>query len=127
VTDLEGFTDRFFGLWSRHEPEAMAELYAPDAVHEDPNLHETIVGRDAIRGYYAEQWRRWPKARHGRRSAASASDRVFVEWWWQRDGTEASEVRGVSIFTVRDEQIVLDVAYWDPTDVRADGGRVSVY
>lgn len=112
----KAFVDGFFELWNQHDAEAMAFLYAPDAVHEDPNLESTLVGRDQIRNYYAMQWARWPNSRHGERSSASDGDRVFVEWWWcpLHAETPDFEVRGVSIFDLSDGEISLDVSYWDP-------------
>jgi ketosteroid isomerase-like protein len=110
--DHERFLLRFFEAWNRHDVDALADLYAEEAVMVDPTLGAHLAGREAIRGYYRDMFAASPEARHLLLDSAAVDSRVFMEWRFRpREGNEAF---GVSIFTLEGERIVRDVAYWNP-------------
>ncbi len=62
--DHNGFLTRFFEAWNRHDVDALADLYAADAVMVDPTLGTELGGREAIRGYYRDMFSESPDASH---------------------------------------------------------------
>ena len=52
--------DRAVDAFNAHDVEAVADIYARDAVLDDPPSPEPIRGRDAIRAAYAEMFRTFP-------------------------------------------------------------------
>ena len=109
--------DRYFATWMTHDAATIAELYAEDAVMEDPTLGEPRVGRDAIERYYAEMFAELDSPQHALVDHAARGDRVWFEWRFAYGGarTPRGSFHGVSIQTLRDGLIVHDDAFWHPT------------
>jgi hypothetical protein len=105
---------RYFELWMCHDAGAMAELYASDAVMEDPTLPVARQGRAEIERYYAEMYE---APVHELLDWAERGERIWFEWTFGSGGGDRPLERyhGVSIQTFRDGLIVHDVAFWSPS------------
>jgi ketosteroid isomerase-like protein len=108
---------RYFELWMRHDSAAMAELYAADAVMEDPTLVVARRGRAEIERYYAEMYAALEQPVHELLDWAERGKRLWFEWTFGSGGgaRPVERYHGVSIQTFRDGLIVHDVAFWNPS------------
>ena len=109
----------FLLAWNRHDVEGVVAHYREDAEMIDPTLSASIVGKDALRRYYASMWDELPDARLECRCAEAARD--GVAWAWRFSGASEHapwQVVGASYFFVVDELIGADHAVWDPSLAR---------
>ena len=82
----------------------------------DPTLFGSIVGKDALRRYYASMWEQLPDAQLECRCAEATP--VGVAWTWRFSGAseDASwQVVGASYFRIADGLIGTDHTVWDPS------------
>jgi ketosteroid isomerase-like protein len=93
----------------------MAAKYAADAVMEDPLLAEPARGREAIREYYANQFRELESLDYAPLDYAVANDGIYIRWRYsfRRDGARLVFL-GVSVKRFRQGLIATDLAYWAP-------------
>ena len=83
---------------------------------EEPTRAEPRRGRGAIERYYAEMYGTLANPVHELLDWAEREDRVWFEWTFGSDGDGGAErYHGVSIQTFREELIVHDVAFWNPS------------
>jgi hypothetical protein len=91
VQEVEGqaIFDKFLSDFTRANPEIMAAHFAPDAVFWGTHSRDLIKGRDEIRQYFADAFRRLPGAKAtaiGKVAVVKASDNVFVvSGIWQNE------------------------------------------
>jgi steroid delta-isomerase-like uncharacterized protein len=110
---LQAFADE----WNRHDVEALMSFMADDCVFEasaGPDVCGTrYVGREAVRGGYAEVWSIFPDAHWGNARHVVHGERGFSEWTFtgtRVDGTRV-EANGCDLFTYRDGKITLKNSY----------------
>jgi ketosteroid isomerase-like protein len=97
--------EKWVELFNRGDAEALAALYAPDAVNHQV-VQDPIVGRTAIRDMFAREFAQAEmvcivEAIH------EAGEVVALEW------RDPLGLRGCGFFTVRDGLIVFQRGYWD--------------
>jgi ketosteroid isomerase-like protein len=103
--------ERFNDAINRRDLDAAMEQVADDVVFENtspPPDGERIVGRDAMRAWWAEFLATNPRAHFEPEEIVPVDDRVFVRW---RYTWGAGHVRGVDLFRVREGLIVEKLAY----------------
>lgn len=85
-TPLLALTRAWLAALNRHDLDAIVNLYAEDALHTSPWLRTLwphtlgeIRGREALRGWWAEVFARYPALRYDEKHIAADRDRVFLE------------------------------------------------
>ncbi len=85
--DLLRIAKRWLACFERQDAEALVALYAEDARHTSPKLRvqrpETggfLVGREALRAWWLDAFRRIPQLRYEEKSLTADGDRVFMEY-----------------------------------------------
>lgn len=102
------------------DAEAIARLYADDAVFEDVPSGTSYRGREAIRTMFVALFA--PPTRF--RVAAVRVGRGWgvLEWVWSgrtRDSGRPFKVRGVSVLEIAASRVTKESIYYDPTPARA--------
>ncbi len=98
---------------------AIADLFAPDAVHADPVTNPPNVGQAAIRSFFeagiaaSDSWHFATPAVH------TAGDHVAVDFEIAVEtGGGTMTIRGIEVFAVgADGRFTSASAYWDEADV----------
>jgi steroid delta-isomerase-like uncharacterized protein len=90
MTDL---VERLTEAWNRHDPDAVAECYSPDAVSRDSTLSEPLHGRQAIRNAAAMYMAAFPDIRFEIRRVACDGDVMCEEW--RATGTHEGDLMGL--------------------------------
>ena len=107
--------DRFNDAFNRHDADALAALLTDDTVFEDtspPPDGRRIEGKAAV----VEFWRGWftrnSDAVFEAEDVIVSGDRAVVRWIYRkpRNG-QPWHLRGVDVFTVRDEKVAAKLAY----------------
>ena len=107
--------DRFNEAFNHHDADALADLLTDDTVFEDtspPPDGRRIQGKTAV----VEHWRAWfarnAEAVFEAEDIIVNEDRAVVRWIYRkaRNG-EPWHLRGVDIFTVRDDKVAAKLAY----------------
>jgi ketosteroid isomerase-like protein len=85
--DLIALARKWLACFDTHDVEALVSLYADDARHTSPKLRvsrpETggqIVGKAALREWWADAFRRLPQLRYVERTLTSDGQRVWMEY-----------------------------------------------
>lgn len=107
--------DRFNEAFNRHDVDAVMEAMTEDCVFDStrpPPDGERLEGREAVRRFWEEFFRRSPQARFETEETFAAGDRCVVRWvyHWVRDG-EPGHIRGVDVFRVRDGRVAEKLSY----------------
>lgn len=91
--DLIALARRWLACFETHDVDALVALYHPDARHTSPKLRvsrpETggfITGRDAMRDWWADAFRRIPQLRYRETALTTGQGRVFMEYVRQAPG-----------------------------------------
>lgn len=123
---------RWARSWTRHDPEALADLFAPDAEYDDVAFGIVSRGSDGVRGWAESFLASFPDLVVDIVSELAVDGDEVVEWLMS--GTHAGEfaglppsgrnfeVRGVSILRVREGRITRCSDYWDLGTVRRQLG-----
>ncbi len=84
---LRALARRWLSAFNGRDLSGLLALYADDAVHESPKLRvarpETkgqVSGKDALRAWWADAFRRLPGLRYEERSLTADGGRVFMEY-----------------------------------------------
>lgn len=89
--DGQAIFDKFLSDFTRANPDIMAAHFAPDAIFWGTHSRDLIAGRDEIRQYFADAFRRLPGAKAtaiGKVSVVKAADNVLaVSGIWQNERT----------------------------------------
>jgi hypothetical protein len=130
---LTGVVARYVDAWNEHDPVGCGECFAPEGEriwlvvspsHLRGDPFPRFSGRAEVAGAIGDFMRSVPDVRVDVTALSEGSDdRVWTEWrltgthredWgdWMAGG-EPVDLRGVSIFTVGAEGIVLERVYWD--------------
>ncbi len=91
--------------FNRADSEAMAELYAKDAINHQV-IWEPLVGRDAIREMFEREFRR--------ATMVCQIENIFQDGDWTiLEWSDPKGLRGCGFFKVIDDQIVFQRGYFD--------------
>lgn len=114
--ELVALSRRWLACFESHDVDTLVALYAPDARHTSPRLRvlrpETggsLVGRDALRAWWADAFRRLPGLRYVEQSITANDRRVFMEYRREVPGEPASLV--AEVLEVEDGFIVASRVY----------------
>jgi ketosteroid isomerase-like protein len=106
---------RFNEAFNRHDVEAVMTLMTEDCVFDSTRPApdgERIEGRDRVRVYWEEFFRRSPQARFETEEIFAVGDRCIVRWTyhWVREG-KTGHVRGVDLFRVVAGRVAEKLSY----------------
>jgi steroid delta-isomerase-like uncharacterized protein len=92
---MKELVERLVESWNAHDPNAVAQCYAPDAVSRDITLSgsEPLRGRDAIRNAAAMYMGAFPDIRFDIRRVACDGDLICEEW--RAAGTHEGDLMGL--------------------------------
>jgi steroid delta-isomerase-like uncharacterized protein len=128
-------SDRVFAAWNAHDPDAIAQLAAPDATISDSPSPDVGHGRDAFRGRAAMILAAFPDCTLERTSIMVEGNRACTEWTFA--GTHQGEFlgiagtgrhvdnRGCTVEAYGDDGLAVSViAYWDAATFFAQAGAM---
>lgn len=106
---------QFNKAFNRHDVDAIMNLMTGDCVFDSTRPApdgERVEGKEAVRAYWQEFFRRLPQARFETEEAFAVSDRCVVRWThhWVKDDTPG-HVRGVDIFRIRNGKVAEKLSY----------------
>jgi steroid delta-isomerase len=110
--------NRYLELVAAGQPDAIADLYADDATVEDPVGGEVHIGRQAIRGFYANV--EGVKAEADVVTLRALGHEAAFFWGLTIDLGEGGKMRIeiISVMTFDDEGKITSMkAYWGPENV----------
>jgi steroid delta-isomerase-like uncharacterized protein len=99
--------ERLTDAWNAHDPNAIADCYARDAVSRDVTLTDALHGRTAIRNAAAMYLRAFPDIRFEIRRVACDGDVVCEEW--RATATHDGDLMGLPATGRRAESIGCNV------------------
>ncbi len=128
------FFDRWLGAWRAHDLEALAALYAPNAVLEGP-IAGALTGRGAIHSFFASLLQALP-------DLVFSDDQIVIDGgraalFWTASGTHQGPLFGVSgsgrpvvircsaLFTLSDAGIQYEIHRFDFTGVLLQAGLLK--
>lgn len=98
--------ERWVELFNAGDVEALAELYAPDAVNHQVVFEEPLRGREAIKELF--------KVDFGRAKMTCIPENLFESGEWAAlEWRDPNGLRGCGFFRVRNNQIVFQRGYFD--------------
>jgi nuclear transport factor 2 (NTF2) superfamily protein len=122
--DTERAARRWAETWERAWPaadvDAIAELYAPDAVYRSHPLRDPVEG--SARGYVERQFAREEAVRCRFGAPVASGERAAVEWWasWVEDG-RALTLAGATVLRFDARGLVVEhVDYWCEAEGRVE-------
>jgi ketosteroid isomerase-like protein len=114
--DLLQLARKWLACFDTHDVETLVSLYAEDARHTSPKLRvsrpETngeIVGKAALRDWWADAFRRLPQLRYVERTLTSDGERVWMEY--DRKVPGEADMRVAEVLVVRDGLIIESRVY----------------
>lgn len=105
-----------FDAFNRHDLDALANAYAPDAMLESSDFDAPRHGRDGARRTYAELFAASPTVRDEVKSIVVDGDSVAVEFessWDAQGAIPAGKLPIATFFRLRGELIARDATYFD--------------
>jgi steroid delta-isomerase-like uncharacterized protein len=116
--------ERLTEAWNRHDPDAVARCYAPDAISRDVTLSEPLHGRGAIRNAAEMYMNAFPDIHLEIRRLVCDGDVACEEW--QATGTHQGDLmglkatgrsgttRGCNVMVVSSDGLIeSETTYWD--------------
>lgn len=117
--ELRAVIATYVSTLNTRDPDAIAALFAEDAVQADPASNPPNVGRDAIRAFFtgsigaSEGWTFSATSVHTCGHQVAFNFQIAVE----SSGTTMT-IGGIEVFTVNDDGLIASVnAYWDEADL----------
>jgi steroid Delta-isomerase len=117
--ELRALIATYVSTLNRRDPDAIAALFAEDAVQADPASNPPNVGRDAICAFFtasiggSEGWTFSAPTVHTCGDQVAFNFQIAVE----NSGTTMT-IGGIEVFTVNDDGLIASVnAYWDEADL----------
>ena len=108
--------DRLVSVQNHHDLEAFLECFDPRYQSEQP-AHPTLafIGREQVQKNWSMIFSSVPDFRSELLRAASMVDTVWAEWRWYgtRDDGTRLDMRGVTIFGVRDDRVTWGRLYME--------------
>lgn len=119
-----GVLGRLHTAQNRHDLDAFVACFDPDYHSEQPvHPDREFVGREQVRTNWAEVFAGVPDFQAELLRSAQAADTGWAEWHWHGtrvDGTRL-DMRGVTIFGIRDDRILWGRLYLEDVDVAGQG------
>ena len=113
-TPAQDIIQQLFLAFNRHDLDAMARLYARDAVLDSPDFCSARSGPEGVRKTYADLFRTFPDIIDQVAVSIGNGDRVAVQFVAHSQGFEPTgELRLATFFTIRNGLIVRDETYFD--------------
>lgn len=116
---LRSLIGTYVSTLNGRDPDAIAALFAEDAVQADPASNPPNVGRDAIRTFFAgsveasDRWTFSAPTVHTCGDHVAINFRIAVEV-----GGGTMVMNGIEVFAVDEDGLISSVhAYWDEADV----------
>jgi steroid Delta-isomerase len=116
---LRALIATYVSTLNTRDPQAIAALFAEDAVQADPASNPPNVGRDAIEAFFtgsigaSEEWTFSAPTVHTCGDQVAFNFQIMVE----SSGTTMT-ISGIEVFTVNDDGLIASVnAYWDEADL----------
>ena len=124
--DRRQYFERYTAAWNEHDPEAVAEQFAPGGTYVDPAVGDPIRGPE-VGEFVAETVRGFPNVRFEERRVVTVDegDELVLVAEWTMHGTHAgpfdglpptgNEVAldGVDVVTISDDGITSITGYFD--------------
>jgi ketosteroid isomerase-like protein len=105
---------RLFSAFNRHDLDAIAHLYAGDAVLDSTDFCAKRLGPEAVRRTYSELFRLFPDITDRVVASVASEDRVAVQFVSHSQGfMPTQEIRLATFFTIRNGLILTDETYFD--------------
>ena len=119
-----GVLGRLHTAQNRHDLDAFVACFDPDYHSEQPvHPDREFVGSEQVRKNWAEVFAGVPDFQAELLRSAQAADTGWAEWHWHGtrvDGTRL-DMRGVTIFGIRDDRILWGRLYLEDVDVAGQG------
>jgi steroid delta-isomerase len=117
--ELRALIATYVSTLNTRDPDAIAALFAEDAVQADPASNPPNVGRAAIRAFFtasigaSEGWTFSASAVH------TCGDQVAFNFQIEVKSSDTTmTIGGIEVFTVNDDGLIASVnAYWDEADL----------
>jgi hypothetical protein len=110
----EDIIQRLFTAFNRHDLNAMARLYAGDAVLESPDFCSARHGPEGVRKSYADLFRTFPDIIDQVTQSVASGNLMAVQFVAHSHGFKPTgELRLATFFTLRNGLIVRDETYFD--------------
>ncbi len=107
--------DAFNDAFNRHDADAIAPLLTDDTVFEDTSPApdgQRIEGKAAVLAFWRAWFTRNADAVFEAEEVIICGDRAIVRWVYRKQrNAQPWRLRGVDIFTVRDEKVAAKLAY----------------
>lgn len=107
---------RWLACFEARDADALVALYAADARHTSPKIRALhpqtggfLVGREALRQWWAEAFVRLPALRYLEQTLTASAERVFMEYLRQVPGE--ADLPVAEVLDVRQGQIVASRVY----------------
>jgi len=117
--ELRALIATYVSTLNSRDPDAIAALFAEDAVQADPVSSPPNIGRDAIRAFFiggieaSEGWTFSAPSVHTCGDHVAINFQIVVE----SSGTTMT-IGGIEVFTVNGDGLIASVnAYWDEADL----------
>jgi steroid delta-isomerase len=117
--ELRALIAHYVSTLNSRDPQAIASLFAEDAVQADPASNPPNVGRDAIAAFFigsigaSEGWTFSAPSVHTCGDQVAINFQIVVE-----SGDTTMTIAGIEVFTVNDDGLIASVnAYWDEADL----------
>lgn len=117
--ELRALIATYVSTLNRRDPDAIAALFAEDAVQADPASNPANVGRDAIRAFFTDSIEASEGWTFSAPSVHTCGDQVAIDFQIvvKSSGTTMT-IGGIEVFTVDDHGLIASVnAYWDEADL----------
>ncbi len=116
MTDLIALAREWLACFDLKDVDRLVSLYAADARHTSPKLRaqkpETgghVVGREALRAWWADAFQRLPQLKYVERTLTTDGERVWIEYIRFAPGEPDLQV--AEVLVVRDGKIVESRVY----------------
>lgn len=109
---------------NRHDLDAFVACFAPDYQSEQPaHPNRTFTGSAQVRKNWAAFFAAVPDLRAEVVRATAEGETAWVEWHWRGRRRDESrlDMRGVTLFAVRDDRIVWGRLYMEETEAAGAG------
>ncbi len=108
------WADTWSGAWPQRDAEAIAALYADEAVYRSPAFRQPYSGLAGVRRYLGENFGAEENIECWFGEPIVSGDRAAVEWWgsWREQGQELT-FAGVTVLRFDDQGKVVDHRDYD--------------
>ena len=117
--ELRALIATYVSTLNTRDPDAIAALFAEDAVQADPASNPPNVGRDAIRAFFTDSIEASEGWTFSASSVHTCGDQVAFNFQILVESSGATmTIGGIEVFTVDDHGLIASVnAYWDEADL----------